>query len=91
VESEQENVAGGVTRGQNQLHIGHADWRAAEAALTPLLDRLKPQEGVQMLVITADADSAAGIAERLEAAAAQRGVRLLAATSTRRATRARRP
>jgi ATP-dependent RNA helicase DeaD len=88
VESEQENVVGGVTRGQNQLHIGHADWRSAATAVSPLLERVKPQESIQLLIITTDAESAAGIAERLATGTAQRGLRLLAATGVRRATRA---
>jgi len=86
VDSEQEQGAG-VTRGQNQLHIAHADWRAAGSAIAPLLDRVQADAGAQMLIVTADGESAAGIAERLADDAARRGLRLLGATSVRRATR----
>ncbi len=80
--------ASGVSRGQNQLHVLPEDWRAAAAAIEPLLDRLDANENsTQLLILTADADAAAGIAHRIGDAAATRSLRVLAATEGRRALR----
>ncbi|HJQ19610.1 MAG TPA: hypothetical protein VJ867_04615, partial [Gemmatimonadaceae bacterium] len=87
---EQEQESQGVSRGQNQLHLTHEDWQAAADAVRTLLERIDAGTAVaQVVVVTADAESAAGIAERL-AASARPDVRILAATSTRRAMRVQR-
>lgn len=81
----------GVSRGQNQLHIVPEDWRAAGEALEPLLDRLDAGKAVpQLFVVTNDAEAAAGIAARIVRAADARGLRALAATEPRRASRVQR-
>lgn len=89
METEQDSVtAAGVTRGQNQLHVLPEDWQAAAAAITPLLDRLDANATApHVLVVTSDAEAAAGIAGRIAPAAADRAQRVLAATDVRRAAR----
>ena len=80
--------ASGVSRGQNQLHVLPEDWRAAASVIEPLLDRLdgsSPQ--TQLLIVTSDAESAAGVAHGIAAAAASRHLRVLGATESRRASR----
>lgn len=88
VEQEQDGaVASGVSRGQNQLHLLPEDWPAAGAVIEPLLDRLDPTViAPQLLVVTSDSEAAAPIAGRLAGA----GLRVLAATEARRATRVQR-
>jgi ATP-dependent RNA helicase DeaD len=91
MEQEQDNAGGGISRGQNQLHVLPEDWGAAESAIAPLLDRAEEgSETTQIVVVTNDAESAAGIARRLASAAADRGLRTLAATDARRAGRVQR-
>jgi ATP-dependent RNA helicase DeaD len=86
VETEQDSP--GVSRGQNQLHVLPEDWRAAEAIVEPLLDRVQPDTaGAQLLVLTSDGESAASIAARIEPAATRAGLRLLAVTDAARALR----
>lgn len=86
MEQEQESAA--VSRGQHQLHVVPEDWHAAAAAIAPLLDRLEASAtAIQLLIISSDADASAGIAGRIAPAAAERGLRTIAATDTRRATR----
>ena len=77
-----------VSRGQNQLHILPEDWSAAGDVLLPLLDRLDPAvASTQLLVLTGDAESAAGLSGRLVRGADERNLRTLAATDSRRAAR----
>lgn len=84
VEQQQEST--GVSRGQNQLHVLPEDAAAAAQVIQPLLDRLDASAtATQMVVITSDADAAAGIAARL--ADARSPLRVIAATESRRATR----
>lgn len=87
MDNEQETGGSGVSRGQNQLHIAHEDWAAAAEVVTPLLERLDAGSGVQLVVVTSDTEAAAGVGERLAAAARDRGLRVVSATSVRRATR----
>lgn len=71
----------------NQLHVLPEDWSAAADLLTPLLGGIDPAvSGAQALVVTNDADAAAGISGRVVARGVS-DVRLLAATDARRATR----
>ncbi|HMC56280.1 MAG TPA: DEAD/DEAH box helicase [Gemmatimonadaceae bacterium] len=90
MENEQESAAatGGVSRGQNQLHVTHADWTAAARIIEPLLDRAAPGAATQLLIVTPDTEAAAGIGERLGEAVSRRDLRVLAASSARRGTRA---
>ena len=77
-----------VSRGSNQLHILPEDWNAAAEVLLPLLGRLDAKiPATQMLVLTGDAESAAGLSGRLVRAADDQGLRTLAATESRRAAR----
>lgn len=79
-----------VSRGQNQLHVLPEDWSAGGGVIEPLLERLEASEAVpQLLVVTNDAEAAAGLASRL-ASVADRNLRILAATEARRATRVQR-
>lgn len=91
MEQEQDGAAGIVSRGQNQLHVLPEDWSAAQAVVEPLLDRAEPvAAGTQLVVVTSDAEAAASIAARIAPAAAERGLRILAATEARRAARVQR-
>lgn len=82
---EQQQDSTGVTRGQNQLHVLPEDPAAAAQVIQPLLERLDADaSATQMLVVTSDADAAAGIAARL---AGDSPLRVMAATDARRATR----
>jgi ATP-dependent RNA helicase DeaD len=86
VENEQD--PSGISRGQNQLHLLPEDSRAAATVIEPLLDRVDAiASGPQLLVVTSDSEAAAAIAGRLAPATTPRGLRLLAATDARRATR----
>lgn len=88
---EQEQDSGGVSRGQNQVHVLPEDWHVAASVIEPLLDRLEPATAAtQLLVVTNDGDAAAGIASRIATATAERGLRILAATDARRAARVQR-
>ncbi len=91
MENDQESAATpGVTRGQNQLHVLPEDWQTAASVIEPWLDRIEPgsaEAASQLLVITSDAEGAAGVASRLAPLAQTRNVRVFAATDTRRAVR----
>ena len=88
MDNEQESgAATGVSRGQNQLHVTHADWTAAARIIEPLLERIAPDAATQIVVVTPDAEAATGIGERLGEAVTRRGLRVLAASSARRGTR----
>ncbi len=77
-----------VSRGLNQLHVLAEDWRAAAVVIEPWLVRLEPEAaGPQLLVVSSDAEAAAGIAGAISAIAIDKGLRTLAATDVRRATR----
>jgi ATP-dependent RNA helicase DeaD len=78
----------GVTRGQNAVHVMPLDWSAATRVLSPLVDRIDTSRAeTQLLIVTADSEGAVSAAGALVAAAAGRGVRVLAATSSPRAAR----
>jgi ATP-dependent RNA helicase DeaD len=89
VEDERNNpVASGVTRGQNQLHVMPEDWSAAAGVIEPLLTRGDGSaDAPYLLIVTNDAEAAAGVAGRL-ANAVPTTTRILAATDARRAIRA---
>ena len=88
---EQTQDSTGIARSQNQLHVLPEDWGAAEGAIAPLLARGEGQsDSTQIIVVTNDAEAAAGIARRLAPAGADRGLSTLAATESRRAVRVQR-
>ena len=78
----------GVTRGQNVVHVMPLDWSAADRLLSTLVDRIDPARAeTQLLIVTADADSAVAAADALVQAAGDRPVGVIAATSSPRAAR----
>lgn len=84
---EQQSDNPGVSRGQNQLHVSPETSAAATGVAQPLLDRIDSAlPATQLLVVTSDEEMAAALAGRLVASAPP-GVRVLAATEHRRATR----
>jgi ATP-dependent RNA helicase DeaD len=78
----------GVTRGQNAVHLMPLDWSAAERVLTTLVDRIDPDRAeTQLLVVTADTESAAAAAAAVVAAIGARTIGVVAATASPRAAR----
>jgi len=78
----------GITRGLNAAFVLPPDPTRAASFLTPALDRLDPTApGLQLLVVTADAESAMAIAAAADALGGPRGCTVLAATSAARASR----
>ena len=78
----------GVTRGQNVVHVTPLDWSTLPRVLGTLVDRIdvsRPEP--QLLVVTADAESAASAADAIVGIGGERGVRVLAATTSPRAAR----
>jgi ATP-dependent RNA helicase DeaD len=87
VESEAKEPTG-VTRGQNAVHVMPLDWSGAERVLSTLVDRIDPARAEpQLLVVTADAESAAAAADALVRVVGERPVRVVAATASPRAAR----
>ncbi|MDQ6634757.1 MAG: DbpA RNA binding domain-containing protein, partial [Gemmatimonadota bacterium] len=77
-----------MTRGQNAVHVMPLDWSGAERVLTTLVDRIDPARAeTQLLVVTADAESAATAADAIVRVVAERPVRVIAATASPRAAR----
>ena len=78
----------GVTRGQNAVHVMPLDWSAAERVLSALVDRIDlGRAETQLLIVTADSESAAAAADAIVAAAADRPLRVVSATASPRASR----
>ncbi|NUS32481.1 MAG: hypothetical protein HOQ17_05425 [Gemmatimonadaceae bacterium] len=78
----------GVTRGQNAVHVMPLDWSAAERVVATLVDRIDPSRTeTQLVVVTADAESATAAADALVHAVADRPIRVVAATASPRAGR----
>src|SRR5215213_1457547 len=78
----------GVTRGQNAVHVTPLDWSALPRVLGTLVDRIDVSRAEpQLVVVTADAESAAAAASAIVGIGGERGVRLLAATTSPRAAR----
>jgi ATP-dependent RNA helicase DeaD len=87
VESEAKEPTG-VTRGQNAVHVMPLDWSAASAVLTPLIDKLDSARAeTQLLIVTADAESAAAAATAAVRLIGDRPLRVIAATASARASR----
>ncbi|HTK47981.1 MAG TPA: DbpA RNA binding domain-containing protein [Gemmatimonadaceae bacterium] len=83
-----EPAGAGITRGQNAVHVVPMDWPTLARVLAPALERLDTSRGEpQLLVVTADAESAVAAATALVAAASGHGLRVLAATPGPRAAR----
>lgn len=78
----------GVTRGQNAVHVMPLDWSAADRVLATLVDRIDAgRTETQLLVVTADAESAAAAADAIVHAVGDRPLRVVAATASPRAAR----
>jgi ATP-dependent RNA helicase DeaD len=87
VESEVKEPTG-VTRGQNAVHVMPLDWSAAERVLATLVDRIDAARSeTQLLIVTADAESAAAAADAIVQATGERPIRVVAATASPRAGR----
>lgn len=79
---------GGVTRSQNVVYLVPHDWASISFFLAPLIERVDetaPQ--LQLLVITADAESAAAVAGAAVRLATTKKIGIVAATALARATR----
>ena len=78
----------GVTRGQNVVQVMPLDWSAAGSVLATLVDRIDTTKAeTQLLIVTADAESAAAAAQAVVAAAGDRPISVVAATASPRASR----
>jgi ATP-dependent RNA helicase DeaD len=79
---------GGVSRSQNVVYVVPHDWASISFFLAPLIERVDetaPQ--LQLLVITADAESAAAVAGAAVRLATTKKIGIVAATALARATR----
>ncbi len=80
--------AASVTRGQNVLYIAPHDWASIAYFLGPLLDRVDTAvPDVQLLVITADPETAADVVAAAVRLLDERPIDMIAATSATRASR----
>src|SRR5213076_804610 len=80
--------AGGATRSQNVVYVVPHDWASISYFLAPLVERVDESSStLQLLVLTADADSAAAVAGAAVKMANTRKVGIIAATSAARIAR----
>lgn len=80
--------SGGVSRSQNVVYVVPHDWASISFFLAPLIERVDetaPQ--LQLLVLTADAESAAAVAGAAVKLATAKKIGIIAATALARATR----
>jgi ATP-dependent RNA helicase DeaD len=87
-EVDQEGKEPTVTRGQNVVYQMPHDWASIAHVLAPVLDRI--DEGihdVQLLIVCADAEAAAGASASVVRLAGSRALNAIAATTARRAAR----
>jgi ATP-dependent RNA helicase DeaD len=85
---DQEAKEPSITRGQNVVYQMPHDWASIAHILAPVVDRIDDATGdVQLLIVCADAEAAAGASASLVRLAGSRPLRALAATSARRAAR----
>ena len=78
----------GVTRSQNVVYVVPHDWAAISYFLAPLVERVDESvDELQLLVLTADAESAAAVAAAAVRMAGDRSVGIIAATSAARTAR----
>ena len=84
-----ERETSGVTRNTNVVLTVPHDWSAIDTFLAPALDRADATAAeTQLLIVTPDAETAAAVAESAERLAGdERRVRVVPATSARRAMR----
>jgi ATP-dependent RNA helicase DeaD len=76
-----------VTRGQNVVYQMPHDWASIAHILAPVLDRIdEAARDVQLLIVCADAEAAAGASASVVRLAGSRSLNALAATTARRAT-----
>lgn len=79
---------GGATRSQNVVYVVPHDWASISFFLAPLIERVdETAPHVQLLVLTADAESAAAIAGAAVRLATTKKIGIVAATALARATR----
>ena len=79
---------GGASRSQNVVYVVPHDWASISVFLAPLIERVDeaaPQ--LQLLVLTADAESAAAVAVAAVKLAATRPIGIIAATAAARTAR----
>jgi ATP-dependent RNA helicase DeaD len=87
-EVDQEAKEPAVTRGQNVVYQMPHDWASISHILAPVLDRIDDASSeVQLLIICADAEAAAGASASVVRIAGSRPLHAIAATSARRAAR----
>jgi len=85
---DQEAKEPGVTRGQNVVYQMPHDWASVAHVLAPVLDRIDDAaNAVQLLIVCADAEAAAGASASVVRLAGSRPLRAIASTSARRAAR----
>ena len=85
---DQEAKEPAVTRGQNVVYQMPHDWASIAHILAPVLDRIDDAgTTVQLLIVCADAEAAAGASASVVRLAGGRPLHAIAATSARRATR----
>ena len=84
---DQEGKEPTVTRGQNVVYQMPHDWASVAHILAPVLDRIDDAaRDVQLLIVCADAEAAAGASASVVRLAGSRSLNALAATTARRAT-----
>lgn len=81
-------AASGVSRGQNAVYVIPQDWASITHFLAPILERVdESAPGLQVLVVTSDAELAAAVAAAAVRLLGEARDGVLAATSARRAAR----
>jgi ATP-dependent RNA helicase DeaD len=79
---------GGATRSQNVVYVVPHDWASISYFLAPLIERADENvAGLQVLVLTADAEAAAAVAAAAVKMAGGRNVGIVAATAVQRTMR----
>lgn len=83
-----EKDPGGVSRSQNVVYVVPHDWASISFFLAPLIERVdETSSQLQVLVLTADAESAAAVAGAAVRLATTKKIGIVAATALARATR----
>lgn len=77
----------GAVRSASAAYFLPPDWARVARLAVPALERLTPGAGVQLLLVTPDADATLEVAQAIAALPAAAGRRIVAATSAARATR----
>jgi ATP-dependent RNA helicase DeaD len=84
----EEKELGGVTRSHNVVYVVSHDWASIAYFLAPLIERVDEKAaGLQLLVLTADAETAAAVSGAAVRLAANRSIGIIAATSNARTAR----